>query len=156
MPEAASAHLGLLDTGLFIHPLFTRDAQAPRCKAILEALERDEAEAWLDVTVVHETTYALRVVPGFTRPAGGRTEIDRSAVHAYLRPLLLLAGIRADDREALVAALDRWATTGVAFVDAWLTTIAMRRRLPVCSPNMADFTDVANTFADPAEPPSQP
>ena len=45
------------------------------------------------------------------------------------------------------AALDRWATTGVAFVDAWLTTVAIRRRLPVCSPNAAHFADVRNTFA---------
>jgi hypothetical protein len=129
----------------------------PPLRRLLEALERGEAEAWVDVTVVHETTRALRVVPGFARPTvGKRTELDRGAVHAYLRPLLLLAGIRADDREALVAALDRWATTGVAFVDAWLTTVAIRRRLPVCSPNTADFADVANTFADPTASPRQP
>ena len=58
----------------------------------------------------------------------------------------LRGGVRADDREALVAALDRWATTGVAFVDAWLTTVAIRRRLPVCSPNVAHFAEVRNTF----------
>lgn len=148
MPEAAPEHLGLLDTGVFIHPLFTHDRLAPRCTAILEALERGEAEAWVDVTVVHETAYALRVAPGFERAAGGgRREIDRQAVQAYLRPLFLLPGIRADDREALVAALDRWASLGVAFVDAWLTTVAIRRRLPVCSPNAAHFTDGGNTFS---------
>jgi predicted nucleic acid-binding protein len=157
MAEAARIRLGILDTGLFIHPLFRRDPQAPRCLAILEALERDAAEGWLDITVVHELTYALRVAPGFTRAAGGgRTEIDRGVVHAYLRPLLLLDGIRADDRDGLVATLDRWATTGVAFVDAWLMTLAIRRHLPVCSPNAADFADVANTFAGPAAPPLHP
>ncbi len=149
MTGAAPARLGLLDTGLFIHALFADDPHAPRCAAILEALEREEAEAWLDVTVLHETTYALRVVPGFTRAgAGGRPELDRAAVHAYLRPLLLLRGLRADDREALVAALDRWATTDVAFVDAWLATLARRRHLPVCSVNARDFPDVPNSFAD--------
>jgi predicted nucleic acid-binding protein len=148
MAEATPAQLGLLDTSLFIHPIFRRDPQAPRCVALLEALERGEAEGWLDITVVHETTYALRVAPSFTRAAdGGRVELDRGAVHAYLRPLLLLQGIRADDRDGLVATLDRWATTGVAFVDAWLTTLAIRRHLPVCSPNDADFADIANTFA---------
>jgi predicted nucleic acid-binding protein len=150
MVDGGPARLGLIDTGLFIHPLFRRDPRAPRCVAILEALERGEAEGWLDITVVHEATYALRVAPGFTRAAnGGRVELDRGAVHAYLRPLLLLQGIRAEDRDGLVATLDRWATTGVAFGDAWLTTLAIRRHLPVCSPNQADFTDVVNTFAGP-------
>jgi predicted nucleic acid-binding protein len=147
MAERVPHQLGFLDTGLFIHALFSRDRQAAYCAAILEALERDEAEGWVDVTVVHEATYALRVVPGFQHiGAGGRREINRRAVHAYLRPLLLLPGVRADDREALVVALDRWATTGVAFVDAWLTTLAIRRHLPVCSPNADDFADVPDTF----------
>jgi hypothetical protein len=157
MAEAIPARLGLLDTGLFIHPLFRRDPQAPRCVALLEALERGEAEGWLDITVIHELTYALHVAPGFTRASGGgRVQLDRGAVHAYLRPLLLLPGMRADDRDGLVATLDRWATTGVAFVDAWLTTLAIRRHLPVCSPNQADYTDNANTFAGPTGEPPHP
>jgi hypothetical protein len=40
-----------------------------------------------------------------------------------------------------------WATTNVGFVAAWLTTLVIRRRLPVCNPHAADFATVATTCA---------
>ena len=64
--------LGLLDTNLFIHPLFVRDPHAARCQALIAAIERGDAAGWIDVTVVHELTYALRRVPGFS---------DRAMIH---------------------------------------------------------------------------
>src|SRR4051794_34380835 len=116
--------LGLLDTNIFIHPLFARDPNAPRCRALIEALERGDAEGWIDVTVVHELTYALGRAPGFS---------DRATIRAYIGRILALPQILADDKAVLIAATARWATERVGFIDAWLALQATKRDLPICS-----------------------
>ena len=131
--------LGLLDTNLFIHPLFVRDPQAARCQALIAAIERGDAEGWIDITVVHELTYALRRVPGFS---------DRAMIHDYIIRILAMPQILADDKAALIAGLARWATAGVGFVDAWLAALAEQRSLPICSVNRRDYpASLDNTFA---------
>jgi predicted nucleic acid-binding protein len=130
--------LGLLDTNIFVHSLFTRDPHAPRCQALLDAIERGEAEGWLDVGVVHELTYALRRAPGFT---------DRATIRAYIDRILAMPQILADDKDALISAIERWASEGVGFIDAWLATLADRRGLPICSVNRQDFpASLDNTY----------
>jgi predicted nucleic-acid-binding protein len=133
--------LGLLDTNVVVRSLFPTDPHCPRCLAILAALEQGEAEAWIDVTVVHELTYVLGRLPTFSR----------ADVHTYVRGVLLAEGVHADEKAALIEALDRWAIGSTGFVDAWLAVLARRHGLPVCSINAGDFPDVPNTFTTPRE-----
>jgi predicted nucleic acid-binding protein len=130
---------GWLDTNLFVHALFPRDPHHARCRVILEALERGTGEGWLDPLVVHELSYVLGRLPAFP---------DRAAIHTYLRTVLLMDAVQADDKPGLLEALARWATGRVSLVDAWLAVVANRRGLPVCSVNRRDFPDVVNTFFD--------
>jgi len=41
----------------------------------------------------------------------------------------------------------RWGTTSVAFVDAYLTELAQRDSLSVCTVNARDFPGIANSYA---------
>ncbi|MFN8514909.1 MAG: PIN domain-containing protein [Chloroflexia bacterium] len=133
-----AVQLGLLDTNIFIHPLYARDPHGPRCQALLDAIEREEAEGWIDVAVVHELTYALRRAPGFA---------DRARIHTYIDKTLAMPRLLADDKDALIAALGRWASEGIGFIDAWLATLADRRGFSICSVNRQDFpVGLENTF----------
>ena len=132
-----SAQLGYLDTNLFVHALFPRDPQHPRCQAIVTALGQGTVEGWIDPLVIHELTYVLLRLRPFP---------DRAAVEVYLRDLLRYPGVQAPQRPLLLAALSRWASRGGGFVDAWLATLALTDGQPVCSANVRDFPDVDNTF----------
>jgi predicted nucleic acid-binding protein len=132
-----SDKFGYLDTNIFVHALFPRDAQHARCRTILAALEQGTGEGILDPLVIHELTYLLLRLPHF---------LDRAAVEVYLRDLLRMTGVQASQRSLLLAALSRWASRGGGFVDAWLATLALTDGQPVCSANVRDFPDVDNTF----------
>jgi predicted nucleic acid-binding protein len=131
------AMIGWIDTDIIVRALFPGDPHHPRCVALLQAMERDAAEGWIEPTVVHEMTYVLGRLPTFS---------TRAAVHAYVRSILLLPGLRADDKTDLIEAVDHWAAGSAGFVDAWLATLASRRNLPVCSINARDFPDTPNSF----------
>lgn len=133
-----TVQLGWLDTNLFVHALFPGDRQHARCREIIRALEEGAAEGWVDLLIVHELTYVLgrlRVFP------------NRAAIQHYIRTILLNPNIQAADKAALLEVVARWATEGVGFADAWLTMLAQRHGLAVCSANVADFPGVDNTFA---------
>jgi len=125
-----SVQLGWLDTNIFIHLLFPRDREYPRCRAISDALERGEAEGWLDITVIHELTYFLGRHRNFP---------DRAAVCDYIRTFLEMDAIRADDKAALRDTLLRWETQRVGFIDAWIAVRTVRQGLPICSANESDY-----------------
>ena len=129
--------LGWLDTNVFVHNLFDNDPLAPRCREIVDALEAGTAEGWIDITVVHELTYALSRFSQFP---------SRQAVHDYVETILLRDNVHADDMEMLLDTLARWLTAGGSFVDVWLAIRAQRRGLPVCSANRRHFPGVENTF----------
>ena len=129
--------LGWLDTNVFIHALFTKDTQHDRCRAILLALQDGRANGWIDVLVVHELTYVLGRLPQFT---------SRAVIHEYIRGILMMGAIQADDKPMLLAGLARWATENVGFTDGRLAVLALARGLPVCSANQRDFAGVGNSF----------
>jgi len=129
--------LGWLDTNIFVHSLFARDAHHTRCRAILQALQDGRASGWIDVLVVHELTYVLGRLPQFT---------SRGEIHEYIRGILSLITVQAADKEALLATLARWATENVGFADARLAVLAQRHGLPVCTANGRDFAAISNSF----------
>ena len=90
MPE----QLGWLDTNLFVHALFPRDPHHARCRAIVRALEEGRAEGWLDPLVVHELSYVLSRL--------GQRFPTRTAIEEYLRGILLINAIHADDKAGLL------------------------------------------------------
>ena len=50
-------------------------------------------------------------------------------------------------RDPLVAAVTRWAVSAsLAFVDAYLTELAQRDTVPVCSANARDFPMTPNSY----------
>jgi len=128
-----------LDSNLFVHTLFRNDANYARCRAIQQSLQDGDAEGWIDPVVVHELTYVL------SRQRQFRTRV---AVQEYVRDILLVESIHAEDKDGLLQAITRWARQNVGFVDAWLAVLAQRRGLPVCSVNAVDFAGVPNSYAD--------
>lgn len=118
--------------------LFPQDRNFPRCQALATALRRGEAEGWIEPLVIHELTYVLQRTGRFP---------TRDASHEYIRGILLIDSIHADDKDALLDATARWAIDGVRFTDAWIGVLAGRRKLPVCSVNIRHFPTIENTFS---------
>jgi predicted nucleic acid-binding protein len=129
--------LGWLDTNIFVHALFANDIHHHRCRAILQALQAGRVSGWMDVLVVHELTYVLGRLPQFT---------TRDDIHQYIRGILSLIAVHAEDKEGLLATLARWATEKVGFADARLAVLAQRHGLPVCTVNQQDFAAVSTSF----------
>lgn len=141
MSAGTPVRLGRLDANLFIHPLFEHDPHRGRCEEILRTLQRGGAEGWVHPVTVHELAYApLRVRPDALR--------HRSDVLAYLGPVLALETVHVPGKDAVLAALHRWATGGGRFADALLTALAEAEGLPVCSVNARHFPGVRNTYAE--------
>jgi predicted nucleic-acid-binding protein len=129
--------LGYLDTNIFVHSLHPKDETYARCREIITALEEGSATGQLDVTVVYELSFIL---------ARGRRFPDRLAIAEYIQSILTMTGVIVEDTEILKTALERWATRGVGFADAWLFARALASETSVCTANARDFSGVRNTF----------
>lgn len=130
---------GWLDATVFVHALFVNDPHRPRCIEVLESLESGEGEGWIDAIVVHELTYVLpRALP--------KKFSNRAAVAEYLLSFLALRNLHANNKDALIATLQRWSVSQVAFADARLLTLGEAHSLPICTVNKRDFPDIPNTF----------
>lgn len=139
MEENERFQFGWLDANLFIHALFENDPHMPRCREILGALEEGTGEGWIDPVTVHELTYALPRA----RPDTFRSRMD---TFDYLVRFLVLETVQAVGKEVLIAALRRWADSGVRFGDARLAVLAEHGGRTVCTVNRRDFEGIANTF----------
>ena len=121
--------LGLVDTNVFIHAQ-TRDAYAQECLQFLEAVERGTIQVRLDPIVLHELSYAL---PHY------RKGMTRAEVAEYMLAILAWDGIIADG-ELLIETIERWRDSDrLAFVDAYLASLAARDGLPVYTKNVDEF-----------------
>ena len=121
---------GLLDTNVFIHA-HTNDAWAAECRAFLAELERGTVTAVLEPLVLHELSYAL---PHYVK------QMTRDQVGEYLLMALRWPGVQAD-KDTLVETVMRWRVTpGLAFVDAYLATLAHQRNCPVYSKNVRELS----------------
>src|SRR4051794_4714251 len=118
-----TTELGYLDTNIFVHNLHPKDDNYARCRAIIVALEEGSASGRLDATVVYELTFVLARRQRFP---------DRRAIAEYVQSILTMTGVTVEDLETLKIALDRWATRGVGFADAWLFARAIASKSPVC------------------------
>ena len=120
---------GLLDTNVFIHA-HARDALTAECRAFLAALERGHVGAVMDALVLHELSYAL---PHYVK------QMTRASVAEYLLMVLSWPGVRGD-KDILVETVMRWqAAPTLAFVDAYLATVAHQRGCPVFGKNVKDL-----------------
>lgn len=117
---------GLLDTNVFIHA-HASDEWTAEYRALLGALETGSVSAVLEPLVVHELSYAL---PHYVK------QMTRDQVGEYLLMVLSWDGVRGE-KDTLVETVMRWrATPGLAFVDAYLATLAHQRSCPVFSKNV--------------------
>jgi predicted nucleic-acid-binding protein len=132
-----TVQLGYLDTNIFVHSLYPNDRHYLRCREIIAALESGAAQGWIDRIVVYELTFIL---------ARGKRFPDRPALTEYVRSIITMGGVRVEDEELLITALDRWANQGVSFADAWLFVQAMASGQPICTVNARDFKGAVNTF----------
>jgi predicted nucleic acid-binding protein len=130
-------NLGYLDTNIFVHNLHPKVENYARCREIITALEEGRATGRLDATVVYELTFIL---------ARSRRFPDRPAIAEYVQSILTMTGVIVEDLETLKTALERWATRGVGFADAWLFARALADETSVCTANARDFPGVRNTF----------
>lgn len=127
--SAIEMAVGLVDTNVFIHAQ-TFDALSEECLQFLEAVESGDLEARLEPIVLHELSYAL---PHY------RKGMTRAEVAEYLLAVLAWEGILAE-KELLIEAVERWRDSeGLAFVDAYLATKAVRDGVPVYSKNVEDL-----------------
>jgi predicted nucleic acid-binding protein len=128
---------GYIDTNIVIHALFQNDPNAPRCRNILQAIERGEARATLTFAVLHELSYRLE------RTIGISSRADRVA---FLMGLLHYRGMNVPEPSIVREALVRWERTAVSFVDAYLYACSLQNNRPVCSANVRDFAGVENSY----------
>lgn len=135
---------GYLDTNIVIHALFHNDPHAPRCRAILRAIEQGDGRATLTFGVIHELSYRL------DRTVGMSSRVDRAA---FLLGLVHYRGMQVPESIIVRQALDRWERSGVSFVDAYLYACAGHEKRPVCSVNERDFIGVQNTYPDASSQP---
>jgi predicted nucleic acid-binding protein len=120
---------GLLDTNIFIHSL-TSDARSAECRAFLAALERGSQRAWLDPLVLHELSYSLR---HYLKQA------TKEEIADYLLGALSWTGVRGD-KDLMGDAVQRWRSmSGLAFVDAYLSALAVRHGTPVYTMNVREL-----------------
>jgi len=133
-----AVQLGWLDTNVFVHALQPNDREYARSREVLDALAGGRAKGWLSPLVAHELTYVLRRFPAYQ---------TRAAIQTYLLTILSNRNIQAEDKPMLVAAVTRWAVSAsLAFVDAYLTELAQRDTVPVCSANARDFPLTPNSY----------
>ena len=130
---------GLVDTNVFLHAQMT-DQHSEECRAFLRKLASGDEQAELEALVVHELTYTLpRVVK----------QMDRRQVAAYVLMVLGWPGIVAD-KATLRDAVDRWGRARrLAFVDAYLATLAVRQGRPIYSKNVGELVAEGAVVPDP-------
>lgn len=134
-----AVELGWLDANIFIHVLSPADAHYARCKDLTDALADGRAEGWVCAPMLHEVSYVLS-----RRQAFG----TRAVIATYLLEILNAPGVRAADKDTLIATVNRWgASASIGFVDAYLAELAQRDGLPVCTVNARDFPTTPNSFA---------
>jgi predicted nucleic acid-binding protein len=120
---------GLIDTNIFIHA-HTHDAHSQECRRFLAGLESGSLRAQLEPLVLHELSFALR---RYIR------QMSRADVAEYLLMVLAWDGVEAD-KDLLIEVVERWAAhSSLAFVDAYLAAVAVRRGVPVYSKNVREL-----------------
>jgi len=130
---------GLVDTNIFIHAQ-THDAHAEDCLLFLDAVRAGRVRAHLDPMILHELSYAL---PHY------RKGMTRAEIAEYLLAILAWDGFTGD-KGLLVNAVERWRTTPrLAFVDAFLATLAVREQCAVYSKNVAELQGLGAVVPDP-------
>lgn len=131
--------LGWLDTNIFVHAIFPHDPHYERCVMLLQALEIGRATAFLSPLVVHELTYVLLRLPPFQ---------SRADAYRYIHAFLLADSIHMDEKDQVIQALTLWASTGIGFVDAFLSAAATHDGTSVCSVNERDFLGITNSYRE--------
>jgi predicted nucleic acid-binding protein len=130
---------GLLDTNIFIHSL-TSDARSAECRSFLAALEFGMRQAWLDPLVLHELSYSMR---HYLKQA------TKEEIAEYMLGVLRWPGVQGD-KDLMTDAVQRWGSTpGLAFVDAYISALALRRNAPVYTMNVRELTSQGVTVPQP-------
>jgi hypothetical protein len=72
---------------------------------------------------------------------------SRLDIYTYIEQILSSPSVHVDDKRAVLDAGYRWATSGVGFIDSWLSVLAERHGLPVCTANVGHFSaNLDNTY----------
>lgn len=122
MPQRPKAHL--IDTNILVRYLVgDHPAQANRAVALMERLEAGTERAEILESVVAETVWTLESF----------YEVPRSEIASRLAAVLTLPGVRTAHKGILLAALARFGSTPVDFVDCLLAAAAKRRGMTVYS-----------------------
>jgi predicted nucleic acid-binding protein len=130
---------GLLDTNVFVHA-HTSDRHSAECRRFLAALELGAVQAVIEPLVLHELSYAL---PHYLR------QMSRQDIAAYLLSVLAWKGVQGE-KDVLAETVRRWAMTpGLAFVDAYLATLASQRGVAVYTKNVREFAVQGVSVPDP-------
>jgi len=135
---------GLLDTSIFLHAHAT-DEFTEECRGLLAALEQGSLRAHLEPLILHEISYAL---PRYVK------QMTRDDIAAYLLMVLSWSGVQGE-KDAMADAVERWwRTPGLAFADAYLAALAVRRACAVYTKNVCEL--VGQGVAVPQPLPSAP
>lgn len=106
----------LLDTNVLLrHLLQDHPEQSPASTALLERLESGELAAWITPMAVAEMVWVL---------SGSSYGLDRHDVRDGLSAVLEIPGLRAVDKQALLRALQLYASLNIDFIDAYHGALA--------------------------------
>ena len=99
-----------IDTNIFIRHITADDpVQSPACLAFFQAIERGETTGWMSQLVVAEIVFVLSRI----------YKLDRAGIRDAILPLLLLPGIKLDQKQTMSRVFELFVTTSIDYIDAY-------------------------------------
>ncbi len=110
-----------VDTDILIR-LFTSDdlKKQKKAAALFEKVEKGQITLLAPVTVIADAIYVLSSPRLYN--------LERTHIREILSPLIKLPNFKVDDKQAILAALDLYATTNLDFGDAFLISSAKQAK----------------------------
>lgn len=101
-----------LDTNILLRHLLNDDPLlAPRCKALIESIERGKQTVWTTDLVIAEVVFVLS-----NKKTYG---VAREGIRDVLLPIISLPGIKLPNKRVYSAAFDLYTSLPISYVDAY-------------------------------------
>lgn len=121
----------ILDTNIIIRFLANDHLEhSPAAYRLFEEASRGEALLLLDPVIVAECVYVL---------GGKHYQLTKKEISTLLKKIIEFTQVEAINKDLLAASLDHYAAYNIDFPDAYLASIAEKKRLSVATFNKRDF-----------------
>jgi predicted nucleic acid-binding protein len=121
-----------LDTNVFLRHLRNDDpVRSPACKALFEAIEQGQLDAWTSDLVISEVVFVL---------SNPRTyKVARADLARHLLPLLQLPTLSLANKRIYPRVFQLYTTLNISYVDSYNAALAEYRKEPECYSYDTDF-----------------